>query len=272
MSSAKNWNIFSCSGYKKIMDQLLRKSGARGVLSRAAEALNCQRSYLSRIINGEMHLTPDQAYLLCKFWRLKTLEQEYFQCLVDLDRAASGEYREHIKSRLTEIVRRNESLSERMQRPEPILSSANEAFYFSSWHWAATHFLTSISEYQSLSKLSEKLAIPKEQLLFFLERLKAMGYVGQRGSNWEFLQGEFHLPNQSPFVIQHHQNWRHRAVLDAQTYNSESVHYTNVQTAKREDIQKIKNMLFDFISKSKETLDPSCPEEAVVILCDVFKI
>lgn len=254
------------------MEHYLRKAGPRGALSRAAEALNCQRSYLSRIINAEMHLTPDQAFLLAQFWRLKPIERDYFQTLVEVDRAADSEYREHLKARLIEIIRRNESLTERMQRPEPVLSTANEALYFSAWHWSAIHFLTSINEYQNLQKLSEKLAIPKEQLLFFLERLKEIGYVKQRSSHWEFQQGEFHLPNHSPFVIQHHQNWRNRAVLDAQTYNQESVHYTNIQTASKEDIQKIKAMLFDFISKSKETLDPSSPEEGVVILCDIFKV
>lgn len=254
------------------MEHFFRQKGNRGALSRAAEALNCQRSYLSRVINGDLHLTPDQAYMLCRFWRLKAIEQEYFQCLVDIERAASGSYREFLKDRLADILRRNESLAERIQKPEPLLSSANEALYFSTWQWAAIHFLTSINDYQGLQKLSERLSLPKEHLQMFLERLKDMGYVQQRGSRWEFRQGEFHLPNNSPFVIQHHQNWRSRAVLDAQFYNPDSVHYTNVQTASREDIQRIKNVLFEFISQCKRTLDPSPPEEGVVILCDVFKI
>jgi uncharacterized protein (TIGR02147 family) len=268
----QEWGIFSARDYKVIMDHYLRKSGNRGALSRAAEALSCQRSYLSRIISGEMHLTPDQAYLLARFWKLKPLEVEYFQILVDLDRAGSIDYREHLKIRLAELVKKNESLTERMQRPQPLLTNMQEAIYFSSWHWTAIHFLTSISGYQSLSALSEKLGINKENLKIFLEQLGEIGFIKQSGSHWEFQRGEFHLPNHSPFVIQHHQNWRSKAVIDAQLFNQDSIHYTNVQTASREDILKLKAMMFDFISKSKETLDPSQPEECVVVTCDLFKI
>lgn len=272
ISEYKDSSLFLYSDYKQILDLYLRQRHSRGALSRAAEALNCQRSYLSRIMNGNLHLTPDQAYMLAQFWKLKPLEQDYFLCLVDYDRAASRSYRDHIKHKINELKKRNDSLSERMQRPQPPVITSQEAIYFSTWQWSAIHFVASIPQYQTIASLSEKLAIPKESLKIFLERLKEIGLVQNQGSRWEFAKGEFHISKDSPFVIQHHQNWRSKAVMDAQVYQRNNIHYTNIQTASRKDIAALKTMMLEFISESKNLLDPSPPEDCVVFLCDIFEI
>lgn len=265
-------NLFRHESYKKVMSEHLKIKGQRGALSRAAEALGCQRSYLSRIMSSEMHLTPDQAYLLGRFWKLPPLEQEYFQTLVDFERASNIGYREYVEAKLAEIRRKHESLTERIQRPNLKVTTEKEAIYFSSWQWSAIHFLTSSPKYRTVEALSERVGMNKESVTVFLTRLKDLGFVKSVGKNWEYAGGEFHLPKESPFVIQHHTNWRNRAALDAQLLNLDGIHYTNIQTASQKDIATLREMTFDFISSCKQVLDPSSPEEAVVVLCDVFKL
>jgi plasmid maintenance system antidote protein VapI len=91
-------SIFVFNSYKPILRQYLRAKGKRGALSRAAEALNCQRSYLSRVMNSELHLTPDQAFMLARFWKLPHQEREYFQLLVEHERASTREYKEELQA------------------------------------------------------------------------------------------------------------------------------------------------------------------------------
>jgi uncharacterized protein (TIGR02147 family) len=263
-------NPFEFSSYKSVMKHFLRGKGRRGALSRAAENLKCQRSYLSRVINSALHLTPDQGFLLARFWKFPLDEREYFQTLVEYERASDPSYREELWEKLNTQRKRHDSLSERIRRPVPADSS--QALYFSSWHWSAIHFLTSIPRFQTPSAISERLALPISMVLSCLEQLKEWSFVRQLGQGWEYLGGEFHLPKDSPFVIQHHQNWRNRAVLDAQIQHKENIHYTNVQTLSRVDLPAVKELFLKFISDCNRILGPSSPEKAIAVTCDLFEV
>ena len=134
------------------------------------------------------------------------------------------------------------------------------------------HFLTSIPKYQHLEALSDRTGLKKEILLNYLQQLETQGYIENKNNKWVYKSGEFHAAKDSPLVMIHHQNWRARALLDAQSTQNESVHYTAVQTMSIEDAEKIKDLLLTFISESSQIAGPSNPEEGVVITCDFFKI
>jgi hypothetical protein len=252
------------------MKAYLRSEGQRGALSRAAEALNCQRSFLSRIMNSKLQLTPDLAFKLCMHWRLSFSEREYFQTLVEMERAIDPNYAAHLSSKLKLMKQEHESLSNRSKRPAP--NEAHDMLYFSGWYWTGIHFLTSIQEYQTADAIAARLSLSKTFVVDCLEQLRSWGFVNKVGNKWEYKGGEFHLPKNSPLVILHHQNWRNKAVMDAQAMHNESVHYTNVHTVGRSQLPQLKELLLKFISESNELLKSSDTEDCVVLLCDLFKV
>jgi plasmid maintenance system antidote protein VapI len=199
---------------------------------------SCQRSYLSRVISENLQLTPDHAFKLARFWGLPLAEREYFQTLVDFERAGDSEYRAYLKERLQEMKRRNESIQERTAR----------------------------------SALSSRLGLKREILAGYLEQLRAQGLVEHKGGRWLYKGGEFHAPKNSPLVVLHHQNWRARAVLDAQDPGNDNIHYTAVQTVSRSDFERLKEMLLRLISETSRISGPSSPEEGYALTCDLFKI
>jgi plasmid maintenance system antidote protein VapI len=261
--------IFRFDTYKAVMIHLLRRKGVRGALSRAAESLNCQRSLLTRVMNSKLQLTPDQAFNLAKHWRLSASEREYFQILVELERASEPSYKESLMSKARDLRKQHESLGERAQRPAP--AGVHEAMYFSAWHWSAIHFLTSAPNYQTVATISDQLGLSRAVVLECLTRLKEWGFVRESAGKWEYVGGEFHLPKDSPFVVLHHQNWRIRAIMDAQHPQNENIHYTNVQTVSRGDLALLKERLLAFIGECHDLMTPSVPEEAVVLTFDLFK-
>ncbi len=268
----KSKSVFSFNTYKALMSSLLSGPSHRGELTRAARALGCQRSYLSRVISEELHLTPDHAFNLAGFWNFNVNEREYFLSLVEHDRAGDKSYRDFIWKKILEMKRKNESVAERTDRKSFVLDS-HQATYFSSWVWSAIHFLTSIPQFQSLDELASRTGIRKEVALEYLRALAQQGFVTSSGSQWKFQSGEFHAPQDSPLVLLHHQNWRSRAMMDAQALGSlESVHYTGVQTMSFEDAQKIKELLLNFLGDASRIAGPSKPEECMALTCDLFKI
>ena len=254
------------------MANFLTAEGNRGQLSRAAEALNCQRSYLSRVISEELHLTPDHGYNLALYLKLTKDERDYFLTLIDFERAATHEYKTFLEIKLSDLRKKNESIPERTDRKKFSIE-AHAASYFSSWIWTAIHFLTSIPGYQNSDEIADRLGLKKETVLNYLEELAKQDFVERTSQGkWRYRSGEFHAPKDSPLTLLHHQNWRGRALIDAQDFNKESLHFTGVLTLSKEDFEKIKELLLDSLSRVSQISGPSDPQECVALTLDFFKV
>lgn len=263
--------IFEMSAYKEVMTSLLTGEGRRGELTRAAQSLGCQRSYLSRVLTEELHLTTDHAFKLAQYFKFSNDERDYFLALVESERAAGADYRSYWNAKATELRKKRARISEATNRQDLSVSQLH-LNYFTSWTWSAIHFLTSIPEFQTVAAITARLGMTSEQVTLTLEGLQAQGLVESYRGKWRYKSGEFHVDKSSPLVIFHHQNWRQRAVLDSQNTQSEAVHYTAVQTLSRKDAEKLKALLLDFIRESSRIAGPSVPEEAIVLTLDCFSV
>lgn len=263
--------IFHFNSYKSIMSHLLLSADKRGQLSRASEFLNCQRSYLSRVISDKEHLTPDQAYMLSLFWKFTNAEREYFTTMVEYERAGQIEYRNFLKAKITEMRKKHESIQERTQR-HTFVTDNLQLQYFSSWISCALQFLTMIPNYQTVTSLSERLCLNPALVTLYLEQLKKQNLVENTNNKWVNKSSDFHLPKESPLVLLHHQNWRNRAILDAQNTASDHVHFTGVYSVSIDDYQRIKEMLLSFLADTNLLIGPSKNEEGIALTCDLFRI
>lgn len=263
--------IFSHSSYKSVMSAKLGSEGQRGQITRAAEALGCQRSYLSRVISGDLHLTPDHAFQLSRFWSLNDDESEYFQTLVDFERAGNPDFRAHLKSKLAALRKKFESIGERTERKH-LSIDAIQAQYFSSWVWGAVHFLTCVPKFQTPAAIAHRLGLQEAMVRMVLQEMKSRGLVAESRDRWNYQSGEFHIDKSSPLAVFHHQNWRQRATLDAQNPGNGNVHFTGVLTMSQEDSEKIKELLLQFIAKANAISSPSKPEDALALTCDFFPV
>lgn len=267
----KNRPVFSFNSYKSVMSHLLLDPSRRGQLSRAAEFLNCQRSYLSRVISDKEHLTPDQAFMLCQFWKFNSEEREYFIVLVNYERAGQLEYRHFLKSKISEMKKKHESIQERTQR-QSFVDNNLELQYFSSWISCALQFLTMIPNLQTVEALAEHLSLKREVIKGYLQQLQQQDLVEFKNNKWINKSTNFHLPKESPLVVFHHQNWRNRAILDAQNVSSDHVHFTGVYTLSKNDYHRVKEMLLSFIADANSLVGPSACEEGIALTCDLFRI
>jgi hypothetical protein len=169
------------------------------------------------------------------------------------------------------MKKKHESIQERTQRKEFVTDNL-QLNYFSSWISCALQFLTMIPEYQNRQALSERLGLKKEMVLNFLKQLEVLKLVENKKDRWVNISSNFHIPKESPLVLLHHQNWRQRALLDAQNFASDHVHFTGVYTLSKEDFQRIKDMLLSFIEEANQIIGPSSCEEGIALTLDLFRI
>jgi len=270
-TQAPQRSVYEFDSYKTIMGYFLTGEGQRGQLSRASELLKCQPSFLSRAITREIHITPDQAFMLTQFWQLNDNESTYFQNLVEWERASDPTYKNHLLNKIKELKKNHESLQNRTKKNDFELNE-QQSIYFSSWIWSAIHFLVCIPEYQTVAKISSRLGLSEELILYYLEHLSKFGFIVKHGKKWEYQKGQFHLPKHSPFVSMYHQNWRTRSTIDSQNPHSDGLHYTSVLTLSKSDYSRLKELVLKFVSESDAIAKPSPSEEVVALTFDLFKI
>jgi hypothetical protein len=261
---------FQYVDYKAYLKALIEFE-PRGFISRLAEAITCQRSYLSVVINGEIQVTPDQAYNISQYLRHSEAEQQYFLTMVEVARASTKSYRDHLQGKLERLKREEEDLSKKLKRT-PTEHSAKEAFYYSSHLPGLMHILTSIPKYQKIEGITRELGFSRDFVEQLLLQLEGHDLVSRQKDGFVFKGQSLHVAKTSPYVVFHHQNWRQQAVLDAQKNSPEGVHYTNVQSMSRKAHRHIKQKLLELIQEAAEISEPSQEEVLVGFLADLFII
>ncbi|MFZ3228773.1 MAG: TIGR02147 family protein [Pseudobdellovibrio sp.] len=264
--------IYSFDDYKTYLKATLEQAEASwGAISRMADAAGCQRSYLSRCLNAEIHLTLDHAYSIAQFLKLSESEEDYFMNLVEKDRAATATYRQKIIQKLNKIKQEQEDLERIAKRPRIALGE-KEVFYYSSWLATALHIIVSIPKFQNVKSIAEHLQIDSNSVEMCLTQLEEMGLVKKDQKKWTFNSSELHVPKNSPLVHMHHNNWRQKAILDSQKANPESIHYTVVQSLDKKAYDEIKARTLKMISEITKIAGPSPSEELICFTCDFFKV
>lgn len=263
--------LFKEKSYKKILGRLIEESQTgRGMISRVADAIGCQRSYLSQVLHSKVQLTKEQAWNACVFFGLSREETAYFECLVDHERAASPVYKRHLEARMEEIREEVEQLTKRAQKGSKS-ADADALYYFSHWLPSAVHLLSSMPGFQEPAQMAERLGLPLPLVRQTLSELQAMGLVKQEKTKWVFASSSKWMPKDSPLVFFHHQNWRQLAVENARQPHSVGMHYTIAQSLSRADYEKLQQMLRDFLEHMNKVSGPSEPELLTCLNIDFFE-
>lgn len=272
MKSAKKPELYQAKDYKSyIRDRIQSDSGQWGMISKLAEAAGCQRSYLSRVLNSEVHLTADHIFGLSQFWGLSERESEFFLALHERDRAATLAYRKNIEKKLVSMRREVEDLKTISQRPHQ-LTGEKELMYYSSWHFAALHIIVSIPQYRTTAKIAARLQLDTALVEQALQFLETQNLVHKEKDGWHYQSGDLHVSKDSPLVSMHHGHWRQKAVMDAQKRTSDSIHYTVIQSLDAPAWQKIRQLLLKSIEEVGRLAGPAKEEKLIAFNLDLFEV
>lgn len=263
--------VFKAKSYISfIKKQINDNHSVYGYKAKLAEAMGAQRSYLSQILNEKVHITLEQAERLSRYWRLTSLESEYFLDLVSFDKAGSNELREIYSQRLNKMKNSQTTLAVRYEKEN--INIEHQAIYYSSWMYSAVHILLTVPTFNNIQQLSERLSVSPEIIHKILIQLEKMNLVKNEKNRWFSLDSNIHIGNNSMFNTINHKNWREKANLSSLSQSDGHIHYTSVYSLSLSDIQKIKEMILDCIDKTRKIVGPSKEEEVVCFNCDFFKV
>ena len=243
----------------------------RGYQGQLAKAASCQESYFSRVLHGKAQLSLDQAMGLCEFWHFNDEQTEYFLELVVLAKCVYPPLVSRIKQRVQKLKTKSEKQTKAKGASEIVREDA--WLYYSQWHWSAIHIIVGISRFQTVEEISKCLTLEPKIVRQTLDALKKQGLVCFRNDRWYILPVHRHLDSDSALNAMNHSNWRYKAIMDAQVPNSNSLHYTGIQSHSRKDWEQLKQLFLKGISNSRNLVKISTPDEEMSCLCvDLFRL
>lgn len=265
-------NIYDYQDYKQIISDMILENPGRGYQKKLSDAAGCKSSYLSKVINSYYNLTPEHALNLCHFWGFNDLEIEYFLLLVNLGRSGTSKMESHLKKKLVEIKQKRNDLANSGKR-ELLENSEILSSYYSTWMFSAIHVLLSVPQFRTVDAISKKLNLPSKQVEQILGQLKDFGFVSLKNGLWTYTKGSVHVHKNSPYVSQHHQNWRQQAVMSSSNHSVENkLHFTSVMSLSLKDFDQLKGEITDFINEKLKKLESSEEEEMACLCMDFFTV
>ncbi len=266
-------NLFEYTDYKAYLRALIKNSDIKGFNSRLAESAGCQKSYFSNSLHGKSHLLPDHIYGISEFLKLLDDEQEYLALILDYQRANLTHYKKSLLKKIQTRQAAWKDLKNRVQQ-KPLKSDDESVYqsYYSNYLFAALHVAVSIPVLQDLKNLSHHFGMPERLILEKLVILEQMGLVEKKNSKWLWKSGSLHLPKISPWIQNHHSNWRMQALADLPYDKSESLHYSLIQSISASDADKLRFQIIRWIEDFQKISGPSKPEELICFNLDFFNM
>jgi uncharacterized protein (TIGR02147 family) len=266
-------NVFEFSEYRLYIRNWLEYSkGIKGFnLTKLAEVIQVHPTFLSHVLAGTKDLSLEQAALMSQHFSHTRLEQEYFFNVLQLNRAGTPLLKDILLKRKKEIENERNKLSSRFQKHKQ-LSDEQRAIFYSSWIYVAIWAATGISKGQTVSSIATMFSVTRTKAEEILSFLAQTGLCKEE--NDLFTPGEVHVhvPNESPFVVKHHTNWRIKAVQRMDNRESSELFFSAPMSLGKKEFEIIREKMNSVIKEVVEVVKNSEAEEVVCLNIDFFKI
>ncbi len=152
------------------------------------------------------------------------------------------------------------------------VSDTEKPIYYSDWTYAAVQQLTAIADYDTEFKIAERLALFIRQVREVIAFLLRAGLCVESNNKLKIGPAQIHISPDSPWIKQHHGNWRTRALESYYTESPLKLHYSPPMTLSRADCKRVRAILLSSIERINALVDPSLSEDLICISLDLFRI
>ncbi|RYZ57905.1 MAG: TIGR02147 family protein [Proteobacteria bacterium] len=267
-------NFFTVESYQLILKEKLEEnSTVRGYQSRLADAANCQPSHLSKILKGDVQITPEHALSFCRFWELSELETDYFLTLVNLDRANSSALKERLLSKLEELrATKQKTDLDRKKTKHRVYSVEEKLFYWSNWYCPAIREIVAISGFRSSQAIAEHFSLPLELVDSVLDRLNEMELISENEKGWYPLPSNFVKQSEDHFPALHGKELRNFSNRRTAEWKSDDFHHAEFAAVARKDIPQLNSAMKEAIQNLASSAKHTEADQLLCLSIDIFRV
>ncbi|MGE3260207.1 MAG: TIGR02147 family protein [Bacteriovoracia bacterium] len=258
--------IFDFLSYK----EFLEKRSGRGFRSQMAEAIGCQRAFISQVLQGEAHFNLEHGERLGRFLELGEEELHYFLLLIQYERAGTENLRRYFLQQL-EALRAARLVLKNRIRSERELSPEDKSRYYSAWYYGAVRVAVTIPSLRTRGALAKRLGLSARKIGEILDFLVGAGLLELRGDEYHPTALHLHLGNDSSLIAKHHTNARLQAMKSLERDAAADLHYSVVVSLSEADAQDLRVLCVDFVEKLQKKVQPSKEEVLYSFAMDFFE-
>lgn len=266
--------IFEYKTYKQYLSELIdsQPKKGRGFRTELAHAAHCQIAYVSQVLGGDRHFTFEQAEGINVYLEHSEDEARFFLLLLSHERAGTGKLRARYEKEIQRETEKHLTLKDRFKAKE-VLSRETQMTYFSNWYFAAITMALTIAELRTKEALVRALGLKPSIVAKTLEFLVEAGLAEHRGTEYYPGVSNIYLGNDTPLIVQHHTNWRMRAIASLDAHNKDDLHYSAVVSIPSQEFAKIRETLTKAIEEArKHWVEATNEEQLCAVSMDWYKI
>jgi len=163
-----------------------------------AEAIGCQTPFITHVLAGDYHFSPEQAEACARYLELNEADTEFFILLVLRQRAGTKGLENFFAKQISKQCEQQAILKKRVNIKES-MSVEDQMIYYSSWHYSAVHMALMIPNLQNVQALTKYFNLPITRILSVLQFLEEHQLVEKKGALFKVKKSMIHLEKDSPF-------------------------------------------------------------------------
>ncbi|AZZ36381.1 hypothetical protein CIK05_06105 [Bdellovibrio sp. qaytius] len=266
-------SVYDYRDYKKlILDWISSHSeNSKGHRKDLAKAVGCQTPYITHVLSGTYHFSPEQAEACATWLGLNERDTDFFILLVLRARAGTRSLQKVLDKQIDERLSQESGLKKRL-RIKDGLTIQNQQTYYGSWHYAAIHMALLIPQLQTVDSLQKYFQLPMARIIQVIEFLLELDLVEKNKNILSVKKPVIHLENESPLLIQHHLNWRLQAIDSVQAGAKNNLNYSGVISLSEEDFDWVRTKLAQTLQDIIAKIKPSKDEKLACLNFDWFQI
>jgi uncharacterized protein (TIGR02147 family) len=264
-------NIYEFNNYQKYLESWLfsQPKHGRGILKSWAEALGVHSTLLSQVVNGKKDFSLEQGDRLAELLNLTEQESEYFMLLVLYSRAGTQSLKRKFRKKISEAQEKSKNVSARLKVQNTLDEEAKAVFY-SSWIYSAIRNLSALTNMNSAEDISAVLSLPRELVQQKIEFLLEQQLCVNSEKGLTYGPSRTHVPADSPWVNQHHKNWRERGEQKMPLKNPDDLFFTFPMSLSEKDAEKLRKLIPQWIEEVHKIVGPSDSECVRCLNIDFF--
>jgi uncharacterized protein (TIGR02147 family) len=265
--------IFEYDHYKPYLKDWMKTQPRRGhgETQRLAEAIGVHPTLVSQVLRGDKELTLEQGMLAAEYLSLTEFETEYLLALIQLARSGNTALQKHFKKRLLAMKQDSLKVAKRIKKDRE-LNDVQKAQFYSDWIYSAIRLQTSIEGFKSVDKLAERFDLPRANVVAIAEFLQDAGLIEASAKGLQLGSQRTHLDPSSPFLRQHHTNWRLQALNRAPNLSEQELMFTAPMSVSHQDFLSIRGDLMDLIKTVFKIATDSKAETVACLNFDWFQV
>jgi uncharacterized protein (TIGR02147 family) len=266
-------NVLNYDNFSEfVQNELLKNThGKRGDKKEIAEFINIHPTSLSQVLKRTRHFTEEQVFLLGEYLNLNELESQYILLLHQIEQTMNKDYKQRLIKRRDNIKKRSLNLSTRMDK-DKTLSDSEKSIFYSSWYYTCIWVFISIVGGKSREDISDRFKLSKKTVTEVLDFLTTADLCYLENGRYYHKINRTHLEKSSPFLKQHHANWRIKAMEKKDRSDAIDLSFTAPLSLSKKDFDVLREEMIELIKKVSDTVTRTKPDDIYCFNLDFFKV